>query len=96
MINAIFPSNPIEPWHAIFPIHLNDDEKGVALGLTSVYKSARLYGQYVVDMGFARDYRIICTDRSVIHCVPHNGSSFGELMTKIYRFKSELDFNGAM
>lgn len=90
MIDAIFPSKPVEPWHAIFPVHLNDDERGVSLVLTSVYKSAVLYGQYIVDMGFARDYRIICTDRSMIHCVPHNGSSFGELVTKIYQFKESI------
>ena len=65
-MEASFPPDPVELWHATFAGPLQDD-------IDVLYRSARTYGDSVVDMGLAIDYLILSftySEQTVIHCVP--------------------------
>lgn len=65
-MEASFPPNPVEPWHATFAGTPQDD-------IQVLYRSARTYGDSVVDMGLAIDYLMLSfaySEQIVVHCVP--------------------------
>jgi hypothetical protein len=92
MIEAIFPSNPVEPWHAIF-VNLSDYEDSKQLsGEHLAYRAASNYGSDIINMGFSKYYSIVSgfnhNNQFQVHCIPHDKSEF---VMADYRLKLKLD-----
>lgn len=66
-IVAEFPAKKLEPWHALF--------RGSITDLDSLMETARNYGKYIVECGYASQFKIIGLDREdtvTVHCIPHD------------------------
>ena len=92
MIEAIFPRNPIEPWHAIFVLADSEESKQLS-GEHLAYRAASNYGSDIINMGFSKYYSIVSgfnhdDNQFQVHCIPHDKSEF---VMSDYRLKLKLD-----
>ncbi len=68
MVNATYPEDKLEYWHAIFEAPIDD--------AIDVIIAAQNYGIGMIDCGLAKDYATIARpqeDKYVVHCIPHDG-----------------------
>lgn len=65
-MNAEFPAQRLEPWHAVF--------RGSSDCASELVESARQYGAHCVSVGLAKDFKIIglsFENEVHMHCIPH-------------------------
>lgn len=64
---AEFPEQKVEPWHVIF--------QGSTSDVSDLIASARIYATNIVNLGFAKDYKLILFTKKhniIVHCIPHS------------------------